>query len=134
MGLLSSLEWPHWLMIAGVDLVAIGSLGLAFTRNKEAATSEPPVSRPRMPAAAEVAQYFKPQGRPMTGMSSLWTPEEDARLRKLALEGRTAITIAERLKRRASSVRHRAAILKIVVTKDRSGRRATKRPGMEAPK
>jgi len=45
MGLLSSIELPHWLMIAGAILIAIGFLGLAFARNKEVATnpdSEPP--------------------------------------------------------------------------------------------
>jgi LPXTG-motif cell wall-anchored protein len=50
MGLLSSIELPHWLMIVGAVLIAIGFLGLAFTRkNKEAATPEPPLSRPKMP-------------------------------------------------------------------------------------
>jgi hypothetical protein len=37
-----------------------------------------------------------------------WTPEEDERLRKLAAEGRTAVTISERLKRAPKSIRHRA--------------------------
>jgi hypothetical protein len=52
MGLLSSIELPHWLMIGGALLIAIGFLGLAFTRNKEVATNpdlEPPVPRPKMP-------------------------------------------------------------------------------------
>jgi hypothetical protein len=51
MGLLSSIELPHWLMIGGALLIAIGFLGLAFTRNKEVATnpdSEPPVPRSKM--------------------------------------------------------------------------------------
>ena len=45
MGLLSSIELPHWLMIGGAILTAMGFLGLAFARNKEVATnpdSEPP--------------------------------------------------------------------------------------------
>ncbi|MBR1193877.1 LPXTG cell wall anchor domain-containing protein [Bradyrhizobium sp. AUGA SZCCT0240] len=37
MDLLSSIKLPYWLMIAGALLVAIGFLGLAFTRNKQAA-------------------------------------------------------------------------------------------------
>jgi hypothetical protein len=56
-------------------------------------------------------------------MSARWTPEEDERLRKLALEGRTAATIAERLKRPIPSVRGRAIALKIVIAKDRRGRK-----------
>jgi hypothetical protein len=50
MGLLSSIELPHWLIIGGAVFIATGFLGLAFTRNKEAATSELPVSSPRMQA------------------------------------------------------------------------------------
>jgi hypothetical protein len=53
MDLLSSIELPHWLMIGGALLVAIGLLGLAFARNKEIATnnpgSEPPAPRSKMP-------------------------------------------------------------------------------------
>jgi hypothetical protein len=58
MDLLSSIELPHWLMIAGALLVAIGFMGLAFTRNKEVATnnpgSEPPAPRSKMPPLPEL--------------------------------------------------------------------------------
>ena len=46
-----------------------------------------------------------------------WTPEDNERLRKLAAEGRTSVTIAERLKRSPNSVRNRAAKLNIVLVK-----------------
>jgi hypothetical protein len=46
-----------------------------------------------------------------------WTPEDDERLRKLATEGRSVATIAERLKRPPGSIRNRAARLKIVLAK-----------------
>jgi hypothetical protein len=51
MGLLSSIELPLWLMIGGAILIAMGFVGLAFTRNKEVATNpdSPPVPRPKMP-------------------------------------------------------------------------------------
>jgi len=51
MGLLSPIELPHWLMIVGAILIAMGFVGLAFTRNKEVATNpdSPPVRRPMMP-------------------------------------------------------------------------------------
>jgi hypothetical protein len=52
MDLLSSIELPHWLVIAGAVLIAVGFLGLAFTRNNEVATnsdSEPPVPGSKMP-------------------------------------------------------------------------------------
>jgi len=38
MQLLSAIELPHWLMIAGAGLVAIGFIGLALARNRETAT------------------------------------------------------------------------------------------------
>jgi DNA-binding Lrp family transcriptional regulator len=46
-----------------------------------------------------------------------WTSADDERLRKLAAEGRTPLTIAERLKRSPDSVRNRAAKLKIVLVR-----------------
>jgi hypothetical protein len=49
MDLLSSIELPHWLMIAGAVLIAVGLLGLAFIRNREAEIPEPPSSHTRMP-------------------------------------------------------------------------------------
>jgi hypothetical protein len=50
MGLLSSIELPHWLMTGGASLIAMGFLGLAFTRNKEVTTNpeSPPEPRPKM--------------------------------------------------------------------------------------
>jgi hypothetical protein len=51
MGLLSSIDLPHWLMIGGVGLIAMGFLGLAFTRDEEVAPKHesPPEERPKMP-------------------------------------------------------------------------------------
>jgi drug/metabolite transporter (DMT)-like permease len=31
-----ALEYPHWLMIAGAALVAIGFIGFAFSQNRNA--------------------------------------------------------------------------------------------------
>jgi hypothetical protein len=42
-----------------------------------------------------------------------WTPADDERLRRLAAEGRSSLTIAERMKRSLESVRHRAKKLNI---------------------
>jgi hypothetical protein len=49
-----------------------------------------------------------------------WSPEDDERLRKLAAEGRTSVTIAERMKRTPASVRSRARILEIVLMRHTS--------------
>ena len=46
-----------------------------------------------------------------------WTPSEDEQLRKLAAEGRSSVTIAERMQRSPNSIRRRAQRLKIVLAK-----------------
>jgi len=33
--MLRALEYPHWLMIAGILLIAFGLIGLAFRRNRD---------------------------------------------------------------------------------------------------
>ena len=65
MDALSALEYPHWLMIAGAILIAMGFLGLVFTRNKQAATksdSEPPVPRPQMPPLPSLLDSSRHRG------------------------------------------------------------------------
>jgi len=47
----------------------------------------------------------------------LWTSKDDERLRKSADEGRNVSTIAERLKRSPHSVRYRAMLKKIALTR-----------------
>ncbi|MBR1155294.1 hypothetical protein [Bradyrhizobium sp. JYMT SZCCT0428] len=52
MDLLSSIELPHWLMIAGAVFVVVGFLGPAFTRNRQAETNpvlDPTVSDSQTP-------------------------------------------------------------------------------------
>ena len=44
-----------------------------------------------------------------------WTPSDDERLRKLAAEGRSSVTIVERMKRSPKSILSRARALKIVL-------------------
>jgi hypothetical protein len=38
MSLLSTIEYPHWLMITGFVLVAFGFIGFAFAKNKAVET------------------------------------------------------------------------------------------------
>jgi hypothetical protein len=35
--ILSAMQYPHWLMIAGAVLVLLGFIGFAFSRNQNAA-------------------------------------------------------------------------------------------------
>ena len=48
-----------------------------------------------------------------------WTPEEDKRLRTLALSGISVAAMATQMKRSTAAVRNRAARLKIVMAKSR---------------
>lgn len=60
MGLLSSIELPHWLMIAGTILAILGVCGLVITRNKHTAVdpdTEPPRTTAHTPPA-EPARFF----------------------------------------------------------------------------
>jgi len=50
-------------------------------------------------------------------MKGAWTPSEDEQLRKLAAEGRSALTISEQMRRSLQSIRDRARRLKIVLAK-----------------
>ena len=34
--MLSAMQYPHWLMVAGAVLVLLGFIGLAFSRNRNA--------------------------------------------------------------------------------------------------
>ena len=36
----SSMQYPHWLMVAGAVLVAIGFIGVAFHRNSDVESDE----------------------------------------------------------------------------------------------
>ncbi|MBR1287585.1 hypothetical protein JQ597_36590 [Bradyrhizobium sp. AUGA SZCCT0177] len=42
MDLLSSIDLPHWLMIAGAVLIAMGCLGLVISRSRQAASNLDP--------------------------------------------------------------------------------------------
>jgi len=57
---------------------------------------------------------------PVVG-SAPWTPEEDKRLRELALSGTSVATMAKQMKRSIPAVRNRASRLKIVLAKSKFG-------------
>jgi hypothetical protein len=60
-----------------------------------------------------------------------WSPDEDERLRKLALSGASMAEIAQQMQRTKSSVRTRALKLKIAIAREENpmqkGKRATPR-------
>jgi hypothetical protein len=65
---------------------------------------------------------------PVVG-SPPWTPEEDKRLRKLALTGTSVAPMAKQMHRSTASVRNRAARLKIVVATSSNQRVGLKAKG-----
>jgi hypothetical protein len=56
--------------------------------------------------------------------STRWTPEEDARLRRLVEDGRGAAVIAERLKRSRGAVHNRVRKLGITLRRGEPGLKA----------
>ncbi len=65
MDLFTSINLPHWLMIAGTILMTTGFLGLAFTRNREAATNlnpEPTAPGPQMPPLPSLLDSSRSKG------------------------------------------------------------------------
>jgi energy-converting hydrogenase Eha subunit E len=39
--MLSAMQYPHWLIIAGAALVVLGFIGFAFSRNRNGPVMEP---------------------------------------------------------------------------------------------
>jgi hypothetical protein len=39
--MLSAMQYPHWLMIAGAVLVVLGFIGFAFSKNRSGPGKEP---------------------------------------------------------------------------------------------
>jgi hypothetical protein len=69
-GLLSSIELPHWLIIAGAILIVVSFIGLALTRNKEVAMNpdpEPPARRQQMPPVPRLLDSNKDNEQPDKG-------------------------------------------------------------------
>ena len=44
--MLSAMEYPHWMMIAGAVFIVLGFVGFAFHRNRN---PEPPTTEKQMP-------------------------------------------------------------------------------------
>jgi LPXTG-motif cell wall-anchored protein len=46
---LSAMEYPHWMMVAGAVLVALGFIGLVFRRNRNGPANESSRARESTP-------------------------------------------------------------------------------------
>jgi hypothetical protein len=54
--MLSAMQYPHWLMVAGAALVVLGFIGFALSKNRNGAADEP-----------RRAQEPKPKGKVTPG-------------------------------------------------------------------
>ena len=112
--MLSEMEYPHGLMVAGALLVVAGFLGLGFSRymNRE------PAEDNLHPAAPNSSVAGTAEGEEMSARHSsagLWKPEDDDQLRELAASGKGPSEIARLLHHSPSAVRKRASLLGITV-------------------
>ncbi|TMJ83258.1 MAG: LPXTG cell wall anchor domain-containing protein [Alphaproteobacteria bacterium] len=60
--MLRALEYPHWLMIAGILLIAFGLIGLAFRRNRDTSPSREiePKAKQDSPRASKKVDWSPP--------------------------------------------------------------------------
>jgi LPXTG-motif cell wall-anchored protein len=64
--MLRALAYPHWLMIAGILLIAFGLVGLAFRRNRDTSASgeiEPEAKQDSNRATKKVDSSLPPEIR-----------------------------------------------------------------------
>src|SRR6476659_2629991 len=86
---LSEMEYPHWMMVAGACLVVAGFIGLGFSRYMNRAPAEDNLHPAAPPPNSTVAG--RAEGEEMSARHSsaeLWKPEDDDRLRKARLASR----------------------------------------------
>jgi hypothetical protein len=113
--MLSAMEYPHWMMVAGAVLVVAGFIGLGFSWYMNRAPAEDnlhPAGPPNSSGAGTA------EGEEMSARHSsagLWKPEEDDQLRALAASGESSFEIGRLLHHSPSAVRKRASLLGITV-------------------
>jgi hypothetical protein len=71
------MEYPHWMIVAGAVLVAIGFIGLGFRRNRDVEPDQEPIHEPM-----EMKANWKRDGRDSDAASLPpwpWRPPPQAR-------------------------------------------------------
>jgi hypothetical protein len=63
--MLSAMEYPHWLMVAGAVLVVLGFVGFAFRQNRNAEPDEDNLKQatPSEPIQAALEAELKAKGK-----------------------------------------------------------------------
>jgi len=116
MSMLSEMEYPHWMMVAGAWLVVAGFIGLGISRymNRAPAKDNQHSAAPPNSSVAGMAE----EGEEMSARRSsagLWKPDDDDQLREMAASGKGPSEIARLLHHSPSAVRKRASLLGITV-------------------
>src|SRR5712672_3088980 len=111
MSILSEMEYPHWMMVAGALLIVAGLIGFRFSRYMNRAPAEDNL-HPSAPPNSSVAE--EEMSAPPSS-AGLWKPEDDDQLREMAASGWDPIEMARLLHRSPSAVRGRASLLGIAV-------------------
>ena len=114
--MLSEVEYPHWMMVAGALLMVAGFIGLRFSRRTKPEPAENDLDSAASPNSyvADLAE----EGEEMSaGESSaeVWTPADDDQLRELAASGWGPFEMAQLLHRSQSAIRKRTSLLGITL-------------------
>ncbi len=110
--MLSEMEYPYWLMVAGACLVVAGFIGLGISRYMNRAPAED--NQHPNSSVAGMAEEGEEMGDRHSS-AGLWKPEDDGQLRELAASGKGPSEIARLLHHSPSAVRKRASLLGITV-------------------
>src|SRR5438874_1565628 len=116
MSILSEMEYPHWMMVAGACLIVAGLIGFRFSRYMNRAPAGNNLD-PAAPPNSSVALMAE-EGEEMTARESsaeVWEAADDDQLREMAASGWGPFEIARLLHRSPSAVRQRASLLGITV-------------------
>ena len=114
--MLSEMEYPHWMMVAGACLVVAGFIGLGISRymNRGPAEDDQHLAPPPNSSVAGMAEEGEEKSARRSS-AGLWKPADDDQLREMAASGKGPSEIARLLHRSPSAVRTRASLLGITV-------------------
>jgi hypothetical protein len=105
------MEYPHWMMVAGVLLVVAGFIGLGFSWY----TNRAPAEENLHPAEPPNSSVEEEERSARESSAEVWTPADDDQLRELAASGWGPFDMAQLLHRSQSAIRKRASLLGITL-------------------
>jgi hypothetical protein len=109
---LSEMEYPHWMMVAGVLLMVAGFIGLRFSRRTKPEPAKDNLDQAVPPNSSVVGMAEEGEETSANESSAReWKPADDDQLREMAASGNGTFQIARLLHRSPSAVRKRASLL-----------------------